>query len=472
MSEWVPVLTRAQKEREKGKAKKKNMKKDNMNKANRSNTMAERREQEDNKIIKAIEDNKNEQRAKWTNINDTENKLVVLGELNKRVQNREQKAKVKKLTDAYEKQKKQLIIAKAAKNNKTNGATIEINSDDNNKTIMSNITSRTANSAWRERENKINESEINKNDEMKENNSVATLESLGKTRRSRSMGTDKGKSENNNRYSELQAESDNGTDEADLSVMSKITKQTTNKGNSGQETIDLVDENSNDDGTLMSRITLEEDNKDKMTTTNKSTLQNLKTPITENTSLKVVNPYSTPTQKADGKIMNESNKVTYLEVVNDEKEKNERKTIQENFMNDKYIQIRFQFKGKYSKQSTQQKIRDVLYHTMRCAKIIDESAALMPWSDEDAMPTLNGNEIKLHSEKEIMSYIDTPINPQGKIVSGRNYYNNGIRIKTRKGVYEFTEEWNNKRYDKTEGSPFQEEWQSIKRAAMQRSPVA
>ena len=250
MSEWVPVLTRAQKEKEKAKQKllkKGNVQLTNINKAKRAITMAERREQEDNKIIKSIEDNKNERRAKWSNISDIENKLVVLGELTKRVQNKEQKAKVKKLTDAYEKQMKNLIITKATKANNKNETFIEINSEGDNDTIMSNITCKTANSAWRKRENRINQIENNQSEQKEEIKESVTLESLGKTRRSRSMGTDKAKSENKEKSTVTKVKDNEQDDEsekgADQSIMSKITKQTTNKRNTEQEVINLTDEN-------------------------------------------------------------------------------------------------------------------------------------------------------------------------------------------------------------------------------------
>ena len=106
-------------------------------KSKRTPTMAERKAMEDAKIINAIEDNKNEKRAKWSNMNDIENKLVVLSELNKRVQSREQKMKVMNLMDAYEKQMKKLIIEKTQRNNgKNKGYNYEQYYMQNNKRSM------------------------------------------------------------------------------------------------------------------------------------------------------------------------------------------------------------------------------------------------------------------------------------------------------------------------------------------------
>ena len=66
---------------------------------------------------------------------------------------------------------------------------------------------------------------------------------------------------------------------------------------------------------------------------------------------------------------------------------------------------------------------------MQCAKVIDSRAALMTWNDEDALCNLNGDEIKLVSDKNILKYIDMP--PiEGNICTGKTYYGNGIRLKT------------------------------------------
>ena len=55
---------------------------------------------------------------------------------------------------------------------------------------------------------------------------------------------------------------------------------------------------------------------------------------------------------------------------------------------------------------------------------------------------------------------------EGNIVSGEVYYGNGIRLKTHMNVDTFVEQWNNKKYDKMENTPFKD-WKAVRRAEMQ-----
>ena len=276
---------------------------------------------------------------------------------------------------------------------KKEAASYEIH--DNDVTIMSNVTCKTANSVWNKREMKVNENddEINKNNNEKENRTTYSLESLGKTRRSRSKASDKEKSNSKNEPNNIDGKNESA-DKIDVkSVMSDITKEV--KSIKQAETIDLVEEEENNDGTLMSEITADDTKRAKKETTRN--IQSLKTPIAENTSGKVQNPYRSPQKPISGNANAQFTKASYVEVINENNNTNEDKK-KENSANgntanmNNYIRIRFQFKGKYGKQTTKAKIRDVLYHTMCCAKTIDKGAALMPWGEDTFLPTLNGDE--------------------------------------------------------------------------------
>ena len=139
--------------------------------------------------------------------------------------------------------------------------------------------------------------------------------------------------------------------------------------------------------------------------------------------------------------------------------------------NDKEIRIRFSFKantmGKNGQQTHVQYMRELLYEMIQCAKVIDKEAILKPWKTELNLPNLNGNELKIFARENISEYIDTP-EMQLNVINGRTYYRNGLRIRTRMDIYEFTERWNNNKYTKEPNNPFQN-WRPIKAAEMQSS---
>ncbi len=135
------------------------------------------------------------------------------------------------------------------------------------------------------------------------------------------------------------------------------------------------------------------------------------------------------------------------------------------------IRIRMQFRAKnYGDVTYGTKIKNVLYEIMQCAKIIDPQAALMPWKQKSTTRNLNGNEIKLQSDEDIIKYINIPENPDN-IIPGKTYFHNGVRIKTNETVYNFVEIWNNMKYNREPNSPFNE-WKPIKQSEMQMSDTA
>ena len=59
------------------------------------------------------------------------------------------------------------------------------------------------------------------------------------------------------------------------------------------------------------------------------------------------------------------------------------------------IRIRFSFIGQNKGLTKKTTIKQILYNTMRCAKIIDPRVALMTWSENDNLSNLNGDELKM-----------------------------------------------------------------------------
>lgn len=107
---------------------------------------------------------------------------------------------------------------------------------------------------------------------------------------------------------------------------------------------------------------------------------------------------------------------------------------------------------------------------MRCAKQIDPRVALMTWDEKNGNCNLNGDETKLITDESTMKYIDMS-RMEGKIDAGEVYYGNGMRIQTEMNIDTFVEKWNNKKYDKTENTPFNN-WKAVKKAEMQKHPVS
>ena len=86
------------------------------------------------------------------------------------------------------------------------------------------------------------------------------------------------------------------------------------------------------------------------------------------------------------------------------------------------------------------------------------------------LPNLNGNELRIFASSNIADYIDTP-EMKLHITNGRTYYRNGLRIKTKMNIYEFTKKWSNNKYSNDPANPFKN-WRPIKPAEMQCSDQA
>ena len=192
MSEWNLVKTRAQK-----KAEKEGSKVSGGEGAKRNLTLAERRMEEDNKMIKMLKENAEEETGKWKKISEIEKALTVLNSLYKRAKKRDIKKDIRELTDKYEKQMKKLIISQAKKkkasNNKANERANEVESKQDNSdgdTIMSPITVKTTMSQKiQEKNSKV--MNTGKSTESSKRSSNVHLESLGSTRSSKVEETKK-----------------------------------------------------------------------------------------------------------------------------------------------------------------------------------------------------------------------------------------------------------------------------------------
>ena len=89
---------------------------------------------------------------------------------------------------------------------------------------------------------------------------------------------------------------------------------------------------------------------------------------------------------------------------------------------------------------------------MRCAKVLDSQATLMPWCDKDDPSNRNGDEVRMISDQMILKYIDMPP-VKGNFNAGEVYYGNGVRIQTCMNVNEFVEKWNNKNTTQSKTHP-------------------
>ena len=137
----------------------------------------------------------------------------------------------------------------------------------------------------------------------------------------------------------------------------------------------------------------------------------------------------------------------------------------------KYIRLRIQFQAKIRKNNKALKheeiISNVLYNLMQGVKIIDKKASLMPWANASTQNAINGNKLRLHIGEKINKFIDIP-ELKENFVEGKTYYQNGVRIKTKMSMYEFTEKGSNKRYVKDTKHP-NVEWIPLKPAEMQKA---
>ena len=78
---------------------------------------------------------------------------------------------------------------------------------------------------------------------------------------------------------------------------------------------------------------------------------------------------------------------------------------------------------------------------------------------------MNGNEVMLMIEQDIEQYVEVP-QKDTNIFTDKIYYQNGLRIKTKMDIYEFSERWNNKKYGRNAAQNVQGV-NSIKPAEMQ-----
>ena len=135
----------------------------------------------------------------------------------------------------------------------------------------------------------------------------------------------------------------------------------------------------------------------------------------------------------------------------------------------KEIRIRFQFKantkGKDGTKTHNECLKELLYEMMMCAKEIDKDAGLKPWKKDSRAKDLNGYELRMFSGSDLSEYVDIP-DMRENLIHDKLYYQNGLRLKTKMTVYEFTERWSNKKYSRDNNTPFQM-WKPIKPAEMQ-----
>jgi len=134
------------------------------------------------------------------------------------------------------------------------------------------------------------------------------------------------------------------------------------------------------------------------------------------------------------------------------------------------IRIRFQFQvDKNDKRNDNDILKNVLYDMMQCSKAIDASAGLITWKKDGQEKRLNGDEIKLIANNELLKYIDMT-EKTNTMIKGKIYYRNGMRISTSMSVYEFTEKWGNMKYNKD--NDLFKDWKPVKPAEAQNFDTA
>ena len=136
------------------------------------------------------------------------------------------------------------------------------------------------------------------------------------------------------------------------------------------------------------------------------------------------------------------------------------------------IRIRFQFRadnipvGKKFGEQIKSKLHDI----MMCTKLIDRNTYLLPWKENSTVAPLHGKEITLLANESMKEYVAAPRNPEC-LTRDKFYYHFGLRLKTNVPVQEFTEQWNNNKYNNTGKYPILK-WVSMKPAEMQSSSTA
>lgn len=95
-------------------------------------------------------------------------------------------------------------------------------------------------------------------------------------------------------------------------------------------------------------------------------------------------------------------------------------------------------------------LRPLLHEIIMNAKDITNEAKLITWKKNGKQKELAGQEILMISEQIIREYVHIPKLTQ-VLISGRKYYNFGLRIKTELPVEYFVERWNYIKYKNREG---------------------
>ena len=65
---------------------------------------------------------------------------------------------------------------------------------------------------------------------------------------------------------------------------------------------------------------------------------------------------------------------------------------------------------------------------------------IKPWKNDSNHRTLNGNKIMLQNNEDIEQYIDIPEMIKN-LINTKQYYQNGLRLKTKMNIYKFTKRW-------------------------------
>ena len=110
------------------------------------------------------------------------------------------------------------------------------------------------------------------------------------------------------------------------------------------------------------------------------------------------------------------------------------------------IRIRFQFRLNAIKGKTfGEQIRPLLHDIVMCTKLIDPNTQIVPWRENSKVCPASGPEILLLAESTMKAYIMAPSNPEA-LTTNKTYHHYGLRIVTDIPVAEFTEQWNNNKY--------------------------
>ena len=141
--------------------------------------------------------------------------------------------------------------------------------------------------------------------------------------------------------------------------------------------------------------------------------------------------------------------------------------------NNNEVRIRFQFVykgGTTLKKGSGEQVKELLYKMMTILKMSDRNTCLMPWRKKDNIGNLSGEEIRLITKEQIMHYIDLN-STEENLKSGKKYFMNGIRLKTRYTVATVIRKWEEQKY-KNKGEDEFFKTTVIKEAEMQNSDTA